>query len=75
MGRKLDCTTGVSRKKGASETFGTDVIFVYGSSIYTTYGSMHRCSSTYRIVLKVSSYSQENSLPEHVKSVYMTYTY
>ena len=47
---------GVSPKKGASETFGTDVIFCTA-----------RCSVLPpRIVLKVSSYSQQNSLPQHV---------
>ena len=58
-----DTSISVSPKKGASETFGTDVIFC-----------MARCSVVLqpRIVLKVSSYSQENPLPEHVKSLYMT---
>ena len=52
---------GVSPKNGASETFETDVIFCTA-----------RCSVVLqpRIVLKVSSYSQENSLPEHVKRIH-----
>ena len=55
---------GVSPKKGASETFGTDVIFC-----------MTHCNVVRqpRKVLKVSSYSQENSLPEHLKSLCLRY--
>ena len=59
-----EVTIGVSPKKRASETFGIDVIFCTA-----------RCSVVLqpRIVLKVSSYSQENSFPGHFKSLYMTF--
>ena len=53
----------MSPKKGAFETFGTADIFC------TARGSVVLQP---KIVLKVSSYSQENSLPEHVKSSYVT---